>query len=1335
MFFCFLLAVSIRYFSGVNPVNSGECGEYIEIAKKYKLNLYLNNFSQKNSINVLEVFDEFEELVNELKNQKIELSFGPNFESKYIFSKKCLISSKYIPIYERYWNRYPIIRSAAFVLSIIAFLALFTRYLPCFYRNPLPKFTRFQNDTFIFNNNFKILTQKSKIGIKIDNKNCLFNECSYVQIRYFLDSNSIHKFFVLPFSKFINLGLTAHCFLFDVEHNVKSVIQKCELNADENITSQTVGISHSDTHEITLEIPNQSIKIYSPYLTNPTSSKYYFHCNVRLVIYSVLTEIMLKPPGIDMFIYSIGTIYDRVDFDAFGFFCEIQAGIEVIEFCTKDQEINKVVLELLQKYQQTQLKIYRRKHYIIYISMLRLGRNNYYTVGVIDTHRPIIYSIEEPFATLALLLSLLFHLNISASEDSKTLLRVHSLFKKIGAFGLFEFYGDTKDNIRKTSSISGWSIQTTEELLERINEAPYDSNDPYICRLKNNQWVGIHSRVEHDYIKSHYVRTVLVEDLTRMKKVCDKEQDIHEKELQLQKLLAIHVFAADSNCMDESFSKELGYSRELNSIFDIIYPDDAGIFSKYFSTPNWIVFRLKNNNGEYIWYSSYQNCIFNIHDSLSQPASEFAIDLDETLMAAAGNYINLYAIDLKTDEIITAFAPKDYVPHTAKGFAAYYEPSFRTKFEINYAKVKSGEQTSLHFLALVEMMDKTYGWYDTVIERHENDTVAFAFILVDYEKRFKDQLIDAKSVIDLALFHSNVVHWEFENDDEQELVFTSRPVTYKPVQLNLTSLVHNVSSDCLMKVREIFDRALIDGEPFEVEVSMIFEKMRWILFRGRKNNDNLSGVYFDLTELRENELLLEQQRQKALEASNAKSMFLANMTHEIRTPMGGMLSLLDLLMQTQLNEEQFQMMKVVKDSFNRLMEMLNDTLDIAKIDQNRMKPSFVVFHLADFLRTTFINLAQQVNPNVHFIVDVDAEFPLMFYGDPHFLMRICHNLLSNAIKFTEKGSINVSYRLNEENGGFDVIVSDTGIGIQKSKLSEIFETFSQGDSSVTRHYGGSGIGLSLISKLLKLIDGWVKVESVPNVGSTFTAHFPYEIACVPYIHKNLKNKKCYVLDLASVQSYVIVFKFALFYGLTFINTVSVKKSEIKLIFARNEEEANNMDKDFPGTRVIIFTENRQFNEKVTHEVMTEPILPSKLRHLFIEIKKAKKVEENEETTVAKVLAAEDNKINQLVIQKLLTKLKLDFKVVSNGQEVLDVLKEEKFDLILMDQHMPVMDGIEATKIIRASDAEYSKIPIIALTASTLQEDLDECMAAGMNHFLVKPVSADSIDRVVKEYKK
>ncbi|EAY05713.1 hypothetical protein TVAG_005570 [Trichomonas vaginalis G3] len=434
---------------------------------------------------------------------------------------------------------------------------------------------------------------------------------------------------------------------------------------------------------------------------------------------------MLKATGIDTFICAIRQIFSRVDFDAFGFFCDVQAGLEVIEFCTKDQQINKIVFDIVQKMKPTHLKIYRRKNYLIYASMQKLGRNNYYVVGVIDKNYPIIYSIEEPFATLALLLSLIFHLNISLSEDSKTLQRVHDLFRRIGVFGLFEFYGSTGESCDILSHQSKWSIKMTDDLVNCIKKTPYNTDELHIYKMPNNQWIGIISRVERDYIKSHYVRTILVEDLTRMKKVCDKETDIHSDELLLQQMLNIHVFHKGSNYMDESLAQELGYSRPIDSIFDIIYPEDAGFFSKYIRTPNWITFRLKSSTGEYMWYCSYHNCLFCIHEDLQQPTAEFAIDLDQTLMAAAGNYINLYSIDVKTDEILTAFAPQRFVPHIGREFVEYYEESFKSKFELNYAKIKSGEQTSLHFLALVITTDeKTYRWYDTIMERHQNDTIA-----------------------------------------------------------------------------------------------------------------------------------------------------------------------------------------------------------------------------------------------------------------------------------------------------------------------------------------------------------------------------------------------------------------------------------------------------------------------------------------------------------------------------------------------------------------------------------------------------------------------------------
>ena len=268
----------------------------------------------------------------------------------------------------------------------------------------------------------------------------------------------------------------------------------------------------------------------------------------------------------------------------------------------------------------------------------------------------------------------------------------------------------------------------------------------------------------------------------------------------------------------------------------------------------------------------------------------------------------------------------------------------------------------------------------------------------------------------------------------------------------------------------------------------------------------------------------------------------------------------------------------------------------------------------------------------------------------------------------------------------------------------------------------------------------MKVESVPNVGSTFMVHFPYEVCYVPYINPKLRDEPTYLLDLAGMSSYVIMMKFAKFYGVTIIKDPIVKKAHIKVVAAKNENEANELEKNYPKAKIIIFTENRYFNEKVTHEIFKEPILPAQLRRLLNEAKRSYKYYEKsnlseEEEKQIKVLAAEDNKVNQLVLQKVLTKLSFEFKIVSNGQEAIDSLDKEDFDIILMDQHMPIMDGVEATKIIRNSDKKYSKIPIIALTASTLKEDMDECINSGMNTFVVKPVSMEGLQRVITKYAK
>jgi signal transduction histidine kinase/DNA-binding response OmpR family regulator len=381
---------------------------------------------------------------------------------------------------------------------------------------------------------------------------------------------------------------------------------------------------------------------------------------------------------------------------------------------------------------------------------------------------------------------------------------------------------------------------------------------------------------------------------------------------------------------------------------------------------------------------------------------------------------------------------------------------------------------------------------------------------------------------------------------------------------------------------------------------------------------------------------LENAMRTALAASQAKSDFLANMSHELRTPMNGLLGMLDVTLDSALEEEQRENLETAQRSAYSLLALLNDILDLSKIEAGRMMVEKIPFPLRTVLDDcvkSFQPRAAQKKIALHF--NIDAGAPKTVMGDPLRLRQIVTNLLSNAMKFTERGfvAVTVCTQPVEDSPGskqISVQVRDTGTGIEKDKLDTIFEKFTQADGSITRKYGGTGLGLAITKRLVELQDGQVTVESEPGVGSTFTITVPYQV------------------------------------------------------IEAGAPDAGERAGEMPA------------------RAASHADLPAR---------------------IPRILVVEDNVVNQRVVLAILRKKNYKMELAADGREALNLLEaSEPFDLVLMDIQMPVLDGLETTRLIR-KEARWAALPILAMTAHAMTGDRERCLQAGMNGYISKPIQA------------
>jgi len=774
---------------------------------------------------------------------------------------------------------------------------------------------------------------------------------------------------------------------------------------------------------------------------------------------------------------------------------------------------------------------------------------------------------------------------------------------------------------------------------------------------------------------------------------------------------------------------------------------------KYLDTFNNIMatFSAEASTKEFYYFSSYHNTFMEIAKKMQQIGLNENLTLKAKMESSVHHIENAFSkeqatviniINKEIDKLekeqkiiyITFILLLIFLIYIT--FKQIYQ-SFSIVKRFFYNFKDTSERLDLESLYFTELQDIAQIVNDMISRREsaEKEASHETKILEEYKKVIDSSALVSKTDIKGIITYANKTFCDVSGYSYDELVGQSHNVIRHPsTPSSLFKKLWQTIESKQIFFGTIKNRAK-NGKPYYVDVTIAP-----IL-----NEDNIIEEYIAI---RHNVTPLVEAKERADAAESAKDLFLSNMSHEIRTPLNAIRGFVNLLEPEMKSEKGLKYLNIVEESSDSLLSIVNDILDFAKIRSGNFAIDSHEFNIFESIESIFeLFYAKAYDKSINFVTFIDPAFSKCLYADIQRIKQILINYLSNALKFTpDGGQIDVNITFDNHISYLNLAVKDSGIGIEEEKKYTIFRAFSQANDSTSRNYGGTGLGLSICKNLAILMGGDVGLTSTLGDGSTFTLSIPVKVCNEQSMATTaLKTmKEMNVIFLSSTIYSKLLHRYFDVFGVEVLDKEEYKKisKPIYVFFDASNTPNEGIEEFVKSPFNLVAIVDKEYNISLLPnrcKVLTLPLTPLKIVDIMVDkISILDNVDKKEQFRFnGRILVAEDNSANQLLIDEMLNRYGIEYNIVDDGQEAMRLFKENSYDIVFMDNHMPNQDGITTIKKI----LEYEKdmgakhTPIVMLSANVMQEDQEKFVAAGADDFLGKPMDINKFILILEKYLK